>query len=87
MLLEVTEVAAVELEDLYVDEDDVVWVVIELVGLDYVLDFIDNEPVVPEEIVEEEVLSAAVEDVDEVGVKKEISTVGVSGEGLHETGS
>ena len=48
MLLEVNEVAAVELEDLYVDEDDVVWVVIELVGLDYVLDFIDNEPVVPE---------------------------------------
>ena len=48
LLLEVDEVAAVELEDLYVDEDDVVWVVIELVGLDYVLDFIDNEPVVPE---------------------------------------
>ena len=38
-------------------------------GLDYVLDFIDNEPVVQEEIVEEEVLSAAVEDVDEVGVE------------------
>ena len=48
LLLEVDEVAAVELEDLYVDEDDVVGVVIELVGLDAVLDVIDNEPVVPE---------------------------------------
>ena len=87
LLLEVGEVAAVELEDLYVDEDDVVGVVIELVGLDSVLDFIDNEPVVPEEIVEEEVLSAAVEDVDEVGVEEGISTVGVLGEGLDETRS
>ena len=48
LLLEVDEVAAVELEELYVDEDDVVGVVIELVGLNSVLDFIDNEPVVPE---------------------------------------
>ena len=48
LLLEVDEVAAVELEDLYVDEDDVVGFVIELVGLDAVLDVIDNEPVVPE---------------------------------------
>ena len=48
LLLKVDEVAAVELEELYVDEDDVVGVVIELVGLNSVLDFIDNEPVVPE---------------------------------------
>ena len=48
LLLEVDEVAAVELEDSYVDEDAVFGVVIELVELDSVLDFIDNEPVVPE---------------------------------------